>query len=155
MSYINAEEKEYLISGNFLQILGMILLILTFTQAIDSSYQSLKVIKRRIQDQLIICQDTVKWTEFYGLLLKINDLGPMNACGYFEIDKSTLTSMLSVRYLMVFKRVFLFMIHFSVTYIIILAQFKLSESSTEVSGAHSFINFTDLGNNTELNSSSV
>ena len=116
MSYINSEEKEYLITGNFLQILGTILLILTLTEAIDSSYQSLKVIKRRIQDQIMICQDTVKWREFYGLLLKINDLGPMNACGYFEIDKSTLTSMLSVRYCLVFLQL---------TFLIVLCEFSV------------------------------
>ena len=61
-------------------------------------------------------------------------LGPMNGRGYFGIDKTTLTSMLSVRYISTYLYRYLdnvlimTFLHCSLTYIIILVQFQLSES---------------------------
>ena len=61
-------------------------------------------------------------------------LGPMNGRGYFGIDKTTLTSMLSVRYISIYLYRYLDnvqimnFLHCSLTYIIILVQFQLSES---------------------------
>ena len=47
-------------------------------------------------------------------LAEIHEEGPMTGCGYFEITKSSLTSMASI----------------SITYVIILMQFKSAQNTT-------------------------
>ena len=65
---------------------------------LDSAYESLQVVKMKIQENLMITFEKSERQELKFLLETVKALRPMNACGYFEISKSTLTSMLSVRY---------------------------------------------------------
>ena len=53
----------------------------------------------------------------------MKSLRPMNACGYFEITKSTLASMLEVRYLTLDLDIIENNLDFSVFYLIILMSF--------------------------------
>ena len=70
---------------------------LTFlTRHIDKTYQSLQILKRRILEEYIQSpDDNVKY--FY-LLQRVDMLKPMSGDGYFEISKTTITSMISVRF---------------------------------------------------------
>ena len=68
------------------------------SSAIDESFESLQNIKIQIHERLLQCPGEEEKAQMNYLLNKIEDVKPMNACGYFEIGKSTLTSMLSVRF---------------------------------------------------------
>ena len=70
---------------------------LTFlTRHIDKTYQSLQILKRRILEEYLQSpDDNVKY--FY-LLQRVDMLKPMSGDGYFEISKTTITSMISVRF---------------------------------------------------------
>ena len=126
ISFISYETISIqLIAGNMIQILSMLLHIVVLTEVLDSSFGSVKSIRKKIQTKLVTCQDKQEKNELKILLIQFDELGPMNACGYFEINKSTLTSMLSVRYRFLIYSFYYFFI-FSLTYIIILAQFHMS-----------------------------
>ena len=53
--------------------------------------------KTKAQDLLFVTADKRKRQNLKCMIQKINDIEPVSAAGYFIIDKSTLTSMLSVR----------------------------------------------------------
>ena len=84
--------------GKILMIVSMVLNVTDLTIALDSAYESLQVVKMKIQENLMITFEKSERQELKFLLETVKALRPMNACGYFEISKSTLTSMLSVRY---------------------------------------------------------
>ena len=91
--------------GFFLISLAFLLLLKLLNFEIDSFYRSFKNIK----------YDALKMRKTRGedieeISVIIEDAEPLSGCGMFEITKSTLTSMLSI----------------SVTYLIILIQFKMS-----------------------------
>ena len=69
----------------------------TVTESIGKSFKCVKKLKS--EAQLILLVTTEKKVRQYlkYIIKRIEDLQPMNACGYFIIDKSTLTSMVSVR----------------------------------------------------------
>ena len=70
----------------------------TITEYIDESFQSLKNLKRKAQDLLLMTKDKNERQYIKYMIQRIDELEPISAAGYFIIDKSTLTSMLSVRY---------------------------------------------------------
>ena len=80
------------------QIIAAIFAFNIFTGEIENSFEKLKGLKIPIQERLLQCPGEVEKAQMNYLLQKIEDVKPMNACGYFEIGKSTLTSMLSVRF---------------------------------------------------------
>ena len=79
------------------QVMSAIFAFDIFTGEIENSFEKLKGLKTPIQERLLQCPGEVEKAQMNYLLQKIEDVKPMNACGYFEIGKSTLTSMLSVR----------------------------------------------------------
>ena len=81
----------------FGNILGMILNVMILTSAMKSAYDSLLVVKEKIQEKLLVTFDKEDRQHLKFLLAKVKSLGPVNACGYFEITNSTLTSMLGIR----------------------------------------------------------
>ena len=83
--------------GQWVNIFFVIFALLIITGAIDDSFESLQGLKRHIQEQLLKSNEQLEKSRMNYLLQRIEDAKPMNACGYFEIGKSTLTSMLSVR----------------------------------------------------------
>ena len=69
------------------------------TRHIDTAYQSLQILKRRIlEDYLLTSDDDKRHTCFY-FLKRVELLKPMSGDGYFEITKTTITSMISVRFI--------------------------------------------------------
>ena len=58
----------------------------------------MELLFRKAQDQLLVTRNKEDRRFVKYIIQRINCLRPMNACGYFEIDKATLTSMLSIRY---------------------------------------------------------
>ena len=70
----------------------------TLTEYIDKSFQCLKNLKRKAQEILLMTKDKSERQYIKYMIQKIDEMEPISAAGYFIIDKSTLTSMLSVRY---------------------------------------------------------
>ena len=83
--------------GLWVMFFAVIFSLNVLTGEIEDSFEKLKGLKLPIQEKLLQCQGEVEKAQMNYLLQRIEDLKPMNACGYFEIGKSTLTSMLSVR----------------------------------------------------------
>ena len=72
---------------------------LLLNESLDSAFETLEITRRKIQENLIVSYDAREKQELEILLENVKSLRPMNACGYFEITKSTLASMLEVRYI--------------------------------------------------------
>ena len=83
--------------GQGIFIIFVIYALIIITGAIDESYENLRGLKRPIQEKLLRSKEESEKSQMNYLLQRIEDIKPMSACGYFEIEKSTLTSMLSVR----------------------------------------------------------
>ena len=71
--------------------------LITFTSSVDESNECIKFLGREIQEELLVTEGTQERRCLKYLRQMVNELKPMNASGYFTIDKTTLTSMLSVR----------------------------------------------------------
>ena len=67
------------------------------TRHIDQAFQSLQLLKRRILEEYYQSSDENERLEFFYLLERVKMLKPMTGDGYFEITKTTITSMISVR----------------------------------------------------------
>ena len=120
----------------------------TLTEHIDESFQCLKDLKRKAQEILLMTKDKNKRQYLKYMIQKMDESQPISASGYFTIDKSTLTSMLSVRYdvrCMHYSKKLSNL--FSLTYIIILLQFRSSPSDASTgSGAWD----GNMGNETNI-----
>ena len=75
-----------------------LLLLLSLTEAFNKTYLALKAQSAKLEDDLLTSEDKVERRFIKHLIRKIDRIRPMNACGYFEIDKTTLTSILSIRF---------------------------------------------------------
>ena len=78
-------------------IFGPIIGIMTYTDAIEKSYDALNRYEAALIDSLVYTKNKVERHILKSQIKKVEKMQPMNACGYFTIDKSTLTGMLSVR----------------------------------------------------------
>ena len=99
------------------------------TRHIDNAYQSLQILKRRILDEYLLSSDDDTRHTYFYLLQRVEMLKPMSGDGYFEIGKTTITSMVSVRLYNldhVSKNMSFTYCLFSITYIIILVQFQIT-----------------------------
>ena len=67
------------------------------TRHIDNAYQSLQILKRRILEEYLSSSDDDTRHRYFYLLKRVEMLKPMSGDGYFEIGKTTITSMVSVR----------------------------------------------------------
>ena len=67
------------------------------TNSVDETNERIKSLGKEIQEKLLVTEETQERRYLKFLRQRVNDLKPMNASGYFTIDKTTLTSMLSVR----------------------------------------------------------
>ena len=68
------------------------------TRHIDHAYQSLQILKRRILEEYLSSPDDDTRHRYFYLLKRVEMLKPMSGDGYFEISKTTITSMVSVRF---------------------------------------------------------
>ena len=79
------------------QIGGNIFCLITLTGCLDEAYQCLQDMKRQAQDNILASIEKKERQQLKYIIQRIESTRPMTARGYFEIDKTTLTSMLSVR----------------------------------------------------------
>ena len=74
-----------------------IIWLITMTNSVDETNECIKTLGREIQEELLVTEGTQERRNLKFLKQRIDGLSPMNANGFFIIDKTTLTSMLSVR----------------------------------------------------------
>ena len=84
--------------GKTSSTLSLVWNIVSLTTTLDSVFDSLQLVKEEIQERMRM-SSPMNENYLKYILEKVKSLKPISACGYFEISKSILTSMLSVRYL--------------------------------------------------------
>ena len=72
------------------------LVALTFT--VESAHDSIQNLLRKSEERLLRTREKSERQKLKYELRKLSKLELMNGGGFFEISKSTLTSMLSIRY---------------------------------------------------------
>ena len=93
---------------NLMVALSFGLNITGFTFILDAAFRALGNLTAGLQEQLVDKEMEKEKEEIRNLIRDVEKTGPFSGLGYFEITKSTLVSMASV----------------SITYIIILVQFR-------------------------------
>ena len=88
--------------GSFLSIASITYILISLTGSVEDSSDCLETLKEDAQDLLLKTQDKPRRQKLKYLIQKIENLKGMSARGYFTVDKSTLTSMVSVRYRFLF-----------------------------------------------------
>ena len=94
--------------ANLIMVLSFGLNIKGFTFILDAAFRALGNLRVGLQEQLVDKEKESEKEEIRILIREVEKTGPFSGLGYFEITKSTLVSMASV----------------SITYIIILVQFR-------------------------------
>ena len=97
-------------SGMCLILTGLLFNIFGLIIAADDAYNRLMDKVKDLQDKLLYTKGKEKRQEIKNIVSNIQEVGPFSGLGYFDITRKTLTSMVSV----------------SITYIIIIVQFKIS-----------------------------
>ena len=97
-------------SGQLLASCGLMLNIAGLTFSLDAGHKSLKGLANVLQDQLVHVTEGSERQTIKNTIKVIEQTGPLNGKGFFDITRGTLTGMVSVGF----------------TYIIILVQFKMS-----------------------------
>ena len=98
----------FISAGFFLISIAFLIFFKMLTFEIDAFYRSFKNIRFfRVNNTKLTLESSAEIEEVMDI---IDDAEPISGCGLFEITRSTLTSMIST----------------SITYLIILIQFKLS-----------------------------
>ncbi len=83
--------------GSFLQIASITYILISLTGSVEESSACMDTIKESAQEMLLTTQEKPRRQKLKYLIQKIENLKGINARGYFTVDKSTLTSMVSVR----------------------------------------------------------
>jgi hypothetical protein len=96
--------------GNLVVTSGLILNITGLTFILETGYKSLTGLAKPLQEQLIQQMDGSERRIIKNTIKDLEQMQPLTGNGYFAITRGTLTAMVSV----------------SITYIIILVQFKMS-----------------------------
>ena len=100
--FINHEDRnlyDYINStGLFLSMLCLMYNLLFLTKMTDRTFQSMQSLGSQIQERLLVTREKTERQSLKYLMKRVEMLKPLNACGYFDIAKTTLTSMVSVRY---------------------------------------------------------
>ena len=84
-------------AGSLCHVGTVILCLIAMTSCLDSGHQCLHKMRRQAQDNLLVSTDKTERQHLKYIIQRIEGMGPISARGFFEIDKTTLTSMLSVR----------------------------------------------------------
>ena len=83
--------------GFVTSLVSNIIWLNTLTNSVDKTNACTKALGKEIQEKLLVTDDKQERRYLKFFKQRIDDLKPMNGSGYFIIDKTTLTSMLSVR----------------------------------------------------------
>ena len=90
--------NEYLMfAGQIIALLGNILNLTGLVCVVESTFAELKKLREILEDKLELETKREERRAIKLLLRKVLSLGPMTACGYFDISKHILIGMLSVR----------------------------------------------------------
>ena len=91
-------------SGNYIEIGGLTLFMFCYiykldflTLQVENAFQSVKHLGKTVEQKLLKTQNKSERQHLKYLSKMIDKIKPFSACGYFDIGKGTLTSMLSVR----------------------------------------------------------
>ena len=84
--------------GFILQLSCNSIWLISLTNSIDKCSECINSLKRELEETLLCTQQKEDRQYLKFWIRRIRDLKPMHACGYFLVDRSTLTSMLSVRW---------------------------------------------------------
>ena len=95
--------------GFILFSIGFLLAMEVILFSIHDLHTSLRKLRRATED----LEDRDDWRTIKDLVRDIEDLDPISGCGLFTVDRTTLTSTISV----------------SITYLIVLIQFKQTSTS--------------------------
>ena len=83
--------------GSSLQIASLCYILISLTGSVEESSDCMETLKEAAQEELLTTQEKSRRQNLKYLIQKIDNLKGMSARGYFTVDKSTLTSMVSVR----------------------------------------------------------
>ena len=83
--------------GFVTSLVSNIIWLNTLTNSVDKTNECTKALGKEIQEKLLVTEDKQERRYLKIFKQRIDDVKPMNGSGYFTIDKTTLTSMLSVR----------------------------------------------------------
>ena len=86
-----------LLFGFILQLTCNVIWLMTMTSSIEKCSERIKDLKSQLQEKLLCTYEKQERQYLKYMIQRIGDLKQMNACGYFTVNKSTLTSMVSVR----------------------------------------------------------
>ena len=90
----------------------MVVNLQVLTSLAESALEALQEMKQNFQEKFLTSTSDGQRQKCQYLIMSLSEVKPMTGAGYFDISRGTLSSMLSV----------------SLTYIIIMVQFQLSES---------------------------
>ena len=90
-------DRMIFMAGQLNLVLGVIIGLMAYTDSIETSYDTLKSLQKSLNERLVWTRNKADRQFLKSQIRRIEMLGQINACGYFSIDKSTLTSMMSVR----------------------------------------------------------
>ena len=83
--------------GFIFQLLCNSIWLISLTNSIDKCSECIICLRRELEETLLCTKQKENRQYLKYWIRRIRDLKPMHACGYFFVDRSTLTSMLSVR----------------------------------------------------------
>ena len=112
--------KYIFMGGQFTMTLGIIVGIMAYTDSIEKAYEALKTLEMSLMDRLVHAKNKNERHILKSQIKKVEKLGPMTACGYFTIDKSTLTGMLSVRYVSVCYDMYEYLLYYFIIFSVLL-----------------------------------
>ena len=72
--------------------------LMGITFACDDAFNHLKHLKKRTEKEVWQTQEPGRMADLKYTLRLLDDIEPLSACGYFSITKSSITSMVSVRW---------------------------------------------------------
>ena len=96
--------------GYFIYSVNILVTVLRFSGLLEAAHQSLQSIVKTLESHSLELEDKKEFLSLSYLIKDIEKTKPLTGKGLFQIDRSILTGMVSV----------------AVTYIIILAQFRMS-----------------------------
>ena len=80
-----------------MSLFGLIFILICLTESTNRTFDATESLREEIIERLGNGKGNEEVQQLKYLKNKFELLRPMNASGYFDIEKSTLTSMLSVR----------------------------------------------------------
>ena len=103
-------DKAVISFGYLFISFGILLNIVSLTLVLDAAHKSLKELAKDLQDNALNVSDGFERQNTANIMKDIENTGPLNGKGFFEITRGTVTGMVSI----------------GITYVIIIVQFKIS-----------------------------